>query len=279
MDTESQYSYSLTTFSPQGKLIQIEYALEAVNRGTSSIGIKAVNGVVIASAKKIAPLVDESTVERISKITENIGAVYSGLSPDFRVIVKKARKEAEKYKMKFNEEPSAQTLAAFIGSLMQEYTQAGGVRPMGCSTLICGYGRNKKQTSISSNDTNSSSSSSSSSIKEEDNDTTNNNNDYSNDSIELYQIDPSGSFYPWKATSIGKDSATTKAFLEKRYRSDFELDDAIHTAILTIKENYDGVLTENGVDVGIIGYRTKGEYEPFHVLTPDEIKLYMYENE
>jgi 20S proteasome subunit alpha 2 len=92
------------------------------------------------------------------------------------------------------EEPSTQSLAAFIGALMQEYTQAGfdcfifffvefdkrGVRPMGCSILLAGYDQKRKK-------------------------------------ADLYQIDPSGSFWPWKATSIGKDSATTKAFLEKRY--------------------------------------------------------------
>ncbi|KAA6347470.1 MAG: putative 20S proteasome alpha subunit B [Streblomastix strix] len=98
---------------------------------------------------------------------------------------------------------------------------------------------------------------------------------------DLYQIDPSGAFWAWKASGIGKDAGNTKSFLEKRFQADMELDDAIHTAILTIKEGYDGVLTEHGVDVAIVGGGSKeGDPQiPFHLLTHEEIKLYMLENE
>ncbi|KAK2941877.1 putative Proteasome subunit alpha type-2 [Blattamonas nauphoetae] len=247
--SDGAYSYSLTTFSPSGKLLQIEHALEAVNHGNSSLGIKATNGVVLAAAKKLAPLVDETSIERISNITHNVGAVFSGLSPDFRVILKKARKNAEKYRLKFGEEPSAKVVATYIGSLMQEYTQAGGVRPMGCSVLVAGF-------------------------------------DHKHHVGELYQIDPSGSFWSWKATAIGQDSLTTKAFLEKRFRADMEIDDAIHTAILTVKETYDGVLTENGIDIAIVGERQTGQGDSakvtpieFKRLSVEEIKAYMAENE
>ncbi|KAH7821073.1 putative proteasome subunit alpha type-2 [Monocercomonoides exilis] len=239
---DGSYAYSLTTFSPTGKLVQIEYALEAVNHGTTALGIKATNGVVIATAKKNAPLIDETSIERISKISENVGCVFSGLSPDYRVVVKKARKEAEKYKLKFGEEASVLTISTYIGSLMQDYTQAGGVRPMGCSLLVAGYNEATKQP-------------------------------------DLYQIDPSGSYWSWKATGIGKDSQTTKQFLEKRYRADSELDDAIHTAILTIKESYDGILTEKGIDVGIVGIGEDGKMIHFKTLSEEEIKQYMQENE
>lgn len=92
----SQYSFSLTTFSPSGKLVQIEYALNAVNQGATSLGIKAANGVVIATEKKLrSTLVDESTVQKIALLTPNIGVVYSGMGPDSRVLVRKARKQAQ----------------------------------------------------------------------------------------------------------------------------------------------------------------------------------------
>lgn len=91
-----QYSFSLTTFSPSGKLVQIEYALNAVNGGATSLGIKAVNGVVIATEKKLrSTLVDESTVKKISLLTPNIGVAYSGMGPDSRILVRKARKQAQ----------------------------------------------------------------------------------------------------------------------------------------------------------------------------------------
>jgi hypothetical protein len=93
---ESQYSFSLTTFSPSGKLAQIEYALNAVSAGVTSLGISATDGVVIATEKKLpSVLVDEETVQKIQMVSPNIGVVYSGMGPDFRVLVRRARKTAQ----------------------------------------------------------------------------------------------------------------------------------------------------------------------------------------
>jgi 20S proteasome subunit alpha 2 len=101
---DSQYSFSLTTFSPSGKLVQIEYALTAVGAGQTSLGIKASNGVVIATEKKLPSiLVDENSVHKIQLITPNIGVAYSGMGPDSRVLVRKSRKQAQQYKRLYNE--------------------------------------------------------------------------------------------------------------------------------------------------------------------------------
>merc|ERR1712137_984318 len=87
---DSAYSFSLTTFSPSGKLVQIEYALNAVAAGATALGIKATNGVVIATEKKLpSALVDETTVNKMSLITPNIGIAYAGMGPDSRVLVRK----------------------------------------------------------------------------------------------------------------------------------------------------------------------------------------------
>ena len=92
----AQYSFSLTTFSPSGKLVQIEYALTAVAGGATSLGIKATNGVVLATEKKLrSTLVDETTVRKISMLTPNIGVAYSGMGPDSRLLVRRARKQAQ----------------------------------------------------------------------------------------------------------------------------------------------------------------------------------------
>merc|ERR1712146_434519 len=92
---ESAYSFSLTTFSPSGKLVQIEYAINAVQTRPTALGIKAKDGVVVAVEKKFpknAMLIDETSLEKTSLITENVGVVFAGLHPDFRVLVKKGRK-------------------------------------------------------------------------------------------------------------------------------------------------------------------------------------------
>ncbi|GMQ02308.1 hypothetical protein CsSME_00048601 [Camellia sinensis var. sinensis] len=209
---DSQYSFSLTTFSPSGKLVQIEHALTAVGSGQTSLGIKAANSVVIATENKLPSiLVDEASVQKIQILTPNIGVLYSGMGPDSRVLVRKSRKQAEQYhqlyKVKFRlcyVEPIPVTqLVRETAAVMQEFTQSGGVRPFGVSLLVVGFDDRGPQ---------------------------------------LYQVDPSGSYFSWKASAMGKNVSNAKTFLEKRYTDDMALDDAVHTAILTLKEGLVGIL-------------------------------------
>ncbi|KAG0028462.1 Proteasome subunit alpha type-2 [Podila clonocystis] len=238
-----RYSFSLTTFSPSGKLVQIEYALNAVNSGVTSIGIKATNGIVIATEKKaVSTLIDDSSLEKVAIISSNIGMVYSGMGPDYRVLVNKARKAAQAYKRVYMEEPPTAILVQEIASVMQEFTQSGGVRPFGVSLLIAGFDEKGPM---------------------------------------LYQVDPSGSYWPWKATAVGKNMVNAKTFLEKRYNEDIELEDAIHTAILTLKEGFEGQMTENTIEIGIITgvVSTKDDgavvLPEFRKLSPNEVKDYL----
>ena len=233
---ESQYSFSLTTFSPSGKLVQIEYALSAVNAGATSLGIKASNGVVLATEKKLpSVLVDESTVRKISLVTPNIGMTYSGMGPDSRVLVRKARKSGQVYYRQYNEQISVAQLVRETATVMQEFTQSGGVRPFGVSLMMAGYDENGPQ---------------------------------------LYQVDPSGSYFAWKASAIGKNMVNAKAFLEKRYNEEMELEDAVHTALLTLKEGFEGEMSGDNVEVGIVG--SDGV---FKVLTAEEVGDYLKEVE
>jgi len=208
-----RYSFSLTTFSPSGKLVQLEYALAAVSSGAPSVGIMASNGVVIATENKHkSVLYDENSVHRVEMITNHIGMVYSGMGPDYRVLVKQARKIASNYYLSYKEAIPVSQLVQKVATVMQEYTQSGGVRPFGVSLLICGWDSDRPY---------------------------------------LFQCDPSGAFFAWKATAIGKNAINGKTFLEKRYNEDLELDDAVHTAILTLKEGFEGKMTADNIEVGI----------------------------
>ncbi|KAK9469919.1 nucleophile aminohydrolase [Lipomyces arxii] len=212
-----RYSFSLTTFSPSGKLVQIEYAFQAVNQGVTSLGIKASNGVVLATEKKsTSDLIDNSSLEKISNITPDIGMVYSGMGPDFRVLVDTARKSSHSnYKLIYNEYPPTRILVQDVARTMQAATQSGGVRPYGVSLLVGGH--------------------------DDDN------------GFSLYQVDPSGTYFPWKATAIGKGSTSAKTFLEKRWSEDLELEDAIHIALLTLKESIEGEMNGETVEICVIG--------------------------
>ncbi|KAM3343469.1 proteasome subunit alpha type-2-A [Capsicum galapagoense] len=238
---DSQYSFSLTTFSPSGKLVQIEHALTAVGSGQTSLGIKGnssytANGVVIATEKKLPSiLVDETSVQKIQTLTPNIGVVYSGMGPDSRVLVRKSRKQAEQYYRLYKEPIPVTQLVRETAAVMQEFTQSGGVRPFGVSLLVAGYDDKGPQ---------------------------------------LYQVDPSGSYFSWKASAMGKNVSNAKTFLEKRYTEELELDDAVHTAILTLKEGFEGQISGKNIEIGIIG-----NDKVFRVLTPAEIDDYLQEVE
>ncbi|KAG4071291.1 hypothetical protein HA402_003995 [Bradysia odoriphaga] len=99
-----RYSFSLTTFSPSGKLVQIEYALAAVAAGAPSVGIMAANGVVLATENKHKSILyDEQSVHKVESIADHIGMVYSGMGPDYRLLVKQARKMAQNYYLTYRE--------------------------------------------------------------------------------------------------------------------------------------------------------------------------------
>ncbi|XP_077970708.1 proteasome subunit alpha type-2-like [Styela clava] len=228
-----RYSFSLTTFSPSGKLVQIEYALNAVAAGSPSVGIKAQNGVVIATEKKQKSILyDEGSIHKVEAVTKHIGMVYSGMGPDYRVLVKKARKLAEAYNVTYQDSIPTAQLVQRVASVMQEYTQSGGVRPFGVSLLVCGWDKDQ-------------------------------------DRPYLFQCDPSGAYFAWKATALGKNHLNGKSFLEKRYNEELELEDAVHTAILTLKESFEGQMTEDNIEVGIC------DKDGFHRLAPTEVKDYL----
>lgn len=193
--------------------------------------ISAKNGVVLATEnKQKSILYEEHSVHRVEMITDHIGMIYSGMGPDYRLLVRQARKMAQNYFLTYREPIPTSQLVQRVATVMQEYTQSGGVRPFGVSLLICGW---------------------------------------DNDRPYLFQCDPSGAYFAWKATAMGKNSINGKTFLEKRYSEELELDDAVHTAILTLKEGFEGQMTEHNIEIGVC------DKQGFRRLDPSVIKDYL----
>jgi len=239
---DSAYSFSLTTFSRTGKLLQIEYALNAVANGRTSLGICAKDGVVIATEKKLSSeLVDVEQVHKVEVITPSTGFCYAGVGPDYRVLVRRARKSSQAYLTTYGEVQPVGQLVKRTASVMQEYTQRGGVRPFGISLLVGG---------IDTHD-----------------------DSKGGGTPHLYQVDPSGSYFAWKATAIGRNQINAKNFLEKRYTEDMELEDAIHTALLTLREGFEGEMNAHNIQVGVASQKDG----KFHILTPEQIQDYLDE--
>lgn len=161
--------------------------------------------------------------------------LYDYSVPFFNTLVRKARKTSQSYFLTYREPKPVSQLVKSTASVMQEYTQSGGVRPFGVSLLVAGVDADKTP--------------------------------------RLYQVDPSGAYFGWKATAIGKNYVNAKNFLEKRYQDDMELEDAIHTALLTLREGFEGEMTCKNIEVGIVS----SSDGVFRTLTPEQIQDYLDE--
>jgi len=169
--------------------------------------------------------------------------VYSGMGPDYRVLVDKARKVSHtEYKRIYNEYPPTRILVQDVARVMQEATQSGGVRPFGVSLLIAGWDDGIEPEQEAENDGDE--------AEEKKKRAKGKTGGILKGGPSLYQVDPSGSYFPWKATAIGKSATSAKTFLEKRYQDNLELEDAIHIALLTLKETIEGEMNGETVEIG-----------------------------
>jgi 20S proteasome subunit alpha 2 len=168
------------------------------------------------------------------------------MGPDYRVLVDKARKVSHTgYKRIYNEYPPTRILVQDVARVMQEATQSGGVRPYGVSLLIAGWDDGIEPESEEAP------AEGEAAVGEKK--PSGKTGGILKGGPMLYQVDPSGSYFPWKATAIGKSATSAKTFLEKRYTEGLELEDAVHIALLTLKETIEGEMSGETVEIGKSG--------------------------
>ena len=189
------YDRAIVVFSPDGRLFQVEYAREAVKKGSTVIAIKYNDGVVFAVRKKASKLIKAG--EKIYKIDHFIGAATSGFVADARVLVDIARIRAQQHRLIYDENPSVVSIAKYLADRVQAYTQYAGVRPYGVSLLIGGVSNNNV--------------------------------------IELYQTDPSGVLLECEARAVGKAEDKVNELLEKKFKPGMSLKEAISLAWESLK--------------------------------------------
>lgn len=208
------YDRAITVFSPDGRLFQVEYAREAVKRGTTSIGIKCSEGIVLAVDKRTTSnLVEATSIEKIFKIDEHIGAATSGLVADARALVERARVEAQINKITYSEPIRVDSLSKKLCDMLQMYTQNGGVRPFGSALIIGGV---------------------------------------YDGSCKLFETDPSGALIEYKATAIGSGRSAAMDIFEDQYKDDMNLNDTIKLALTAINEATEHETTANNVEIAVI---------------------------
>ncbi len=207
------YDRAITVFSPDGRLFQVEYAREAVKRGTTAVGIKTKEGVILLVDKRLTSrLLEGGSVEKIFQIDEHIGAATSGLVADARILIDKGRVEAQINKIIYDEPIDVQTLAKKICDFKQAYTQIGGLRPFGTALLIAGV--------------------------------------YNGENY-LLETDPSGALLEYKATAIGSGRTVVTEMLEEMYDEDITLEEGMLLGLETLYRITDGKIDGMTVDSGI----------------------------
>jgi proteasome alpha subunit len=215
---QQAYDRGITIFSPDGRLYQVEYAREAVKRGSPSIGIRTSDGIVLAADTSTRqPLQERSSVEKIHKADDHIGIASAGHVADARQLIDFARQMAQINRLRYQEPIGAEALAKFVTDHIQQYTQIGGARPFGSSLIIGGI---------------------------------------EDGSPRLFETDPSGTPYEWKAVSIGSDRPKIKTFLEENYSSDLSLENGIELALKALAEVNEEGLEAEGVGMATIPTET-----------------------
>ena len=195
LPAQQGYDRAITVFSPDGRLYQVEYAIETVRRGTIAVGIKSKEGIVIAVEEKPRKLQISDVAQKIFQIDDHVGVAAAGYIPDARSQVDNARFFSQSNKLIYDEPVEVETIAKHLADQSQQYTQYAGVRPFGVSLILGGVINKKPQ---------------------------------------VYLTDPSGTYISYDAIAIGSGSDQVTDFLEKSYASDLSLDEASALAVAGI---------------------------------------------
>ncbi len=208
------YDRAITVFSPDGRLYQVEYAREAVKRGTTAVGIKASDGVVLIVDKRVSSkLLEPSSIEKIFKIDDHIGVASSGLVGDARALVDRARIECQINRVSYDEAIEVEALAKKLCDHMQTLTQYGGIRPYGTALLIAGV---------------------------------------SDGECRLFETDPSGTLLEYKATGIGIGRPAAMKVFEEEYTPEVTISNAILLGLKALHSATEGKFDVDTVEIGVI---------------------------
>jgi proteasome alpha subunit len=216
---QQAYDRGITIFSPDGRLYQVEYAREAVKRGTASVGVRTADGVVLAADRHArSPLIERDSIEKIHEIDDHVGVASAGHVADARQLIDVARRQAQVNRLRYDEPASVESLTKEVTDYIQQYTQTGGARPFGVALLVGGIEDGEPR---------------------------------------LFETDPSGTPYEWQAVAIGGSREEIQSYLEEEYDEDMDLEGGIELALRSLASVNDDGLDATGVDIAVIDTETK----------------------
>jgi proteasome alpha subunit len=235
------YDHLITVFSPDGRLLQVEYALETVYKGSTVIGVSCTGGVVIGAEERAASrLLDPNFTQKIYEVDEHIGAAVVGIVSDARRLIDEARVYAQSNRLIYDELIDVEIVSKRIGDMMQLYTQHAGVRPFGVSIIFGGVDKAGAR---------------------------------------LLTTDPGGSCGAYKAVAIGIGAETAEKILNEEYREDLKIEEAVRLAVRCLVKESQKRRDNRGKDreekltvrIALIPSETR----KFRMLTAEEVQSYM----
>jgi len=230
--TRSEYDRGVNTFSPEGRLFQVEYAIEAIKLGSTAIGIQTSEGLVLAVEKRItSPLIEPSSIEKVFEIDEHIGCAMSGLIADSKTMIDRARVEAQNHWFTYDEKIKVESITKSISNLALQFGEEDSApgsmsRPFGVALLFAGVDKSGPA---------------------------------------LFHLDPSGTYVRCFAKAIGSASEGAQSSLEEQYHKSMTLDEAKKCALGILKQVMEEKLTSTNVEVSTVS-------DKYRLLTKPQIE-------
>jgi len=213
------YDRAITVFSPDGRLFQVEYALETVNRGATILGIACSEGIVLGAEERTeSALQDERFMWKLFEVDQHLGAAVVGLGSDARILIDQARVYAQSNRLMYDEAIDVEVVAKRVGDIKQLYTQHAGVRPFGVSIIFGGIDKTGNR---------------------------------------LFVTDPSGSIRGWRAVAFGVGRETVEGILKTDYNQSMDINSATQLAIKSLVKAQEARGEKPGVKIAIIPASTK----------------------
>jgi len=216
------YDRGVTVFSPDGRLYQVEYAREAVKRGSPAVGVATDDAVVFAAyARPRSPLMETDSIEKVHDVDGHLGVATAGHVADARRLVDFGRQFAQRERLRYGEAPGVEPLAKAVADRIQESTQTGGTRPFGAALLVGGTDDASADTSADGEP-------------------------------RVYEIDPSGTPTEWRATAVGRGSDAIRDRLETEYSAGLDTGAGVSLALTALDTATDEVPTAGEIDVAVL---------------------------
>lgn len=235
--TRSEYDRGVNTFSPEGRIFQVEYAIEAIKLGSTAIGVQTSEGVVLAVEKRVtSPLIEPSSIEKILEVDSHIGCAMSGLIADSRTMIDRARVEAQNHWFTYNEKMSIESVTQAVSNLALAFgdddADPGAMsRPFGVALLFAGIDEKGPQ---------------------------------------LFHMDPSGTFIQYDAKAIGSGSEGAQQALQEVYHKSMTLKEACKESLKILKQVMEEKLNATNVEMATV---TPGKL--FHMFCKEELEEIM----